>query len=175
MTPQSRIRRMGWIAALAICTALYLLLHLKVHSVVSDVVRAERQIVSLEQEKLLLETEFETRANQLQLAAWNRVDFGYTAPEAAQFLENERQLASFGSPPIPGAPEPLRVAVAKAEDVPAFPKMVSPLTGKPVDLDVTEVASADDGPHGDSNGGMIHLPGGKTRITLGAASGIAGQ
>ena len=104
MTAHSRIRRIGWIAALALCTALYLMLHLKVHSVRSEVIRAERQIVALEQEKLLLETEFETRANQLQLAAWNRVDFGYTAPKADQFLENERQLASFGGPPAKGAP-----------------------------------------------------------------------
>src|SRR5690606_19869782 len=59
MTPQSSLRRIGWLAALAACTALYLTLHLKVHAVRSEVVRAERQIVALEQEKLLLETEFE--------------------------------------------------------------------------------------------------------------------
>ena len=105
MTPYGRLRRIGWIAALATCFALYLMLHIKVQSVSSEVVRAERQIVALEQQKLLLETEFETRSNQLQLAAWNRVDFGYTAPSAAQFLENERQLASFGSPRGPGAPK----------------------------------------------------------------------
>lgn len=133
MTAQSRLRRIGWIAALAVCTALYLMLHLKVHSVRSDVVRAERQIVALEQQKLLLETEFETRSNQLQLAAWNRVDFGYTAPSAAQFLENERQLASFGSPRAPGAPEPIRVAGGAGGDMPSYPKLVSPLTGKPID------------------------------------------
>ena len=98
MTPQSPIRRIGWIAALAFCTALYLVLHLKVHAVRSDVVRAERQIVALERQKLLLETEFETRANQLQLASWNNVEFGYTAPTARQFLENERQLGDFGAP-----------------------------------------------------------------------------
>ena len=63
MTPQSSLRRIGWLAALAACTALYLMLHLKVHAVRSEVVRAERQIVALEQEKLLLETEFETRAS----------------------------------------------------------------------------------------------------------------
>jgi hypothetical protein len=161
---------MGWIAALAICTALYLMLHLKVHSVVSEVVRAERQIVALEQEKLLLETEFQTRANQLQLAAWNRVDFGYTAPEAAQFLEDERQLASFGSAPMPGAPAPLRVAVAVAGEEPVFPKMVSPLTGRPVDVAPEQIAS-DDG----NRDVRIPLTGGSTRITLAAITGSAGQ
>ena len=133
MTPQSRLRRIGWIAALAIFTSLYLMLHLKVHSVTSEVVRAERQIVALEQQKLLLETEFESRSNQLQLAAWNRVDFGYVAPSAEQFLENERKLASFGVPRPTGAPAPIRVAGGSGEEAPEFPPLVSPLTGKPID------------------------------------------
>lgn len=144
MTPNSRLRRIGWLAALGACTALYLMLHLKVQGVVSDVVRAERQIVALEQEKLLLETEFETRSNQMQLAAWNRVDFGYVAPTAAQFLENERQLASFGGPPAPGSPAPIRVAGAAGMDAPAFPRLVSPLTGKPIE------AGALDANHGET-------------------------
>jgi len=133
MSPHNRLRRIGWLAALAVCTALYLMLHLKVHSIRSDVVRAERQIVALENQKLLLETEFETRSNQLQLAAWNRVDFGYTAPSAAQFLENERQLASFGGPAPQGAPSPIRVAGGAGSEAPAYPRLVSPLTGEPID------------------------------------------
>lgn len=138
MTPQSRIRRIGWLAALAVCTVLYLMLHLKVHSITSEVVRAERRIVALEQQKLLLETEFETRSNLLQLAAWNRVDFGYTAPSAAQFLDSERQLADLGSPRGPGAPEPIRVAGVTGGEAPYFPTLVSPLTGKPIDQALVE-------------------------------------
>ena len=134
MTQQSRLRRMGWIAVLALCTVCYLGLHLKVHAVRSEVVRSERQIIALEDEKMLLETEFETRASQEQLASWNRVEFGYAAPTAGQFVENERQLAKFGTPRAAGAPEPIRVAsLATGEDAPPFPKFVSPLTGKPVD------------------------------------------
>lgn len=162
MTPHSRIRRIGWIAALATCTALYLMLHLKVHSVQSKVVRAERQIVALEQQKLLLETEFETRANQLQLASWNNVDFGYTAPSAAQFLETERQLAEFGTPRAPGAPEPIRVAGASG-DTPDYPKLVSPLTGKPIDAALLEPEQADTPPLAASR-----LGAGTMRIPLGA-------
>ena len=134
MTQQSRLRRMGWIAVLALCTAIYLALHLKVHAVQSEVVRSERQIVALESERTLLETEFETRASQEQLASWNRVEFGYAAPTAGQFVENERQLAKFGTPRAAGAPEPIRVAsLATGEDAPAYPKFVSPLTGRAVD------------------------------------------
>lgn len=170
MTPQSRIRRIGWIAALAICTALYLLLHLKVHSVRSDVVRAERQIVALEQAKLLLETEYESRANQLQLAAWNRVDFGYTAPEASQFVDNERQLASFSGPRAPGAPQPITVAVADAAEAPPFPKMVSPLTGEPIEADlVTPQADRPTRQFAVSSGE------GRTRIPLAAVAQVSAR
>lgn len=167
MTQHSRIRRIGWFAALAVCTALYLMLHFKVHAVKSNVIRAERQIVSLEQQKLLLETEFETRANQLQLAAWNSVDFGYTAPTASQFLENERQLASFGSPRAPGAPEPIRVAGLTDGEEPEFPAMVSPLTGKPVEQALLDPEKASlDGPE---------LARGTMRIPLGAVIASAAQ
>ena len=166
MTPHSRLRRIGWIAALATCTALYLMLHLKVHSVRSEVVRAEREIVSLEHQKLLLETEFETRSNQLQLAAWNRVDFGYTAPSAAQFLENERQLASFGGPRAPGAPEPIRVAGGAGTEAPTYPKLVSPLTGEAVDEALLEP---------DRPLTAATLVGSATRIPLGAVIGSAAQ
>jgi hypothetical protein len=112
---------MGWIALLALLTGMYLMLHFKVQAVHSEVVRAERQIVSLEQEKLLLATEFETRANQMQLAAWNQVDFGYVAPTAGQFLEGERQLAALGASALPGGSSPIRLAQADVEGVTAMP------------------------------------------------------
>jgi hypothetical protein len=174
MTPQSRLRRIGWIAALATCTALYLMLHLKVHSVQSEVVRAERQIVALEQQKVLLETEFESRSNQLQLAAWNRVDFGYVAPSAGQFIENERKLASFGVPRATGAPAPIRVAGGSGEEAPEFPQLVSPLTGKPLD----DALVRPERPTRSGSGTRIATrlaEGGVTRIPLGAVIGSAAQ
>ena len=169
MTPHSHIGRIGWFAALAICAMLYLTLHLRVHAVTSEVIRAERQIVALEQQKILLETEFQTRSNQLQLEEWNRVDFGYVAPTAAQFLENERQLASFGSPRAAGAPEPIRVAGAGGE-APEYPKLVSPLTGKPIDEALVEAEPAR---RADLTG--TRFADGRTRIPLGAVIGSASQ
>ena len=38
----SRLRRIGWLAALGLCAALYVLLHIKVTAVHADVVQAER-------------------------------------------------------------------------------------------------------------------------------------
>ena len=130
----SRLRQIGWAVALAICLAGFVALTFKVNSVKSEVRLAERQIVALQREKLLLETEFETRASQQQLAQWNAVEFGYQAPNADQYLENERQLASLGEPRGRGAPAPIRVARAPdAAEGGRFPALVSPLSGKPAE------------------------------------------
>ena len=169
MTQQSRLRRMGWIAVLALCTMCYLALHLKVHAVRSEVVNAERRIVALENQKMLLATEFETRASQEQLASWNRVEFGYSAPTAGQFIENERQLARFGTPRAPGAPEPIRVAsLANGGEAPAYPRFVSPLTGKPIDDKLLE-------PEARRVNLDARYQGGALRIPLAAAIGDVGE
>lgn len=130
----SSLRNIGWAAVLVVCTALYLALHLRVNAVKSQVRQAERQIVALEQQKLMLETEFETRSNQQQLATWNDVEFGYKAPNAGQFIEGERQLAQFGAPRAVDAPAPIRVARAPAaeDDIVSMPAFVSPVTGKAI-------------------------------------------
>ena len=72
---RDRLNTIGWGMALTICIALTLALTFRVNAVKSQVRLAERQIVSLKQEKMFLETEFETRASQQQLEAFNDVDF----------------------------------------------------------------------------------------------------
>jgi hypothetical protein len=129
---RDRVRSIGWAVILTVCAALTLVLTFRVNAVKSQVRLTERQIVALKQEKIDLETEFETRANQQQLRALNDVEFGYEAPKADQYIEGERQLAQLGKPRAPGAPEPIRVAVnTQGDDTPSvLPAMVSPLTGK---------------------------------------------
>src|SRR3546814_20522565 len=95
---------------LAVCLGLFLALSFRVHAVNSEVRLAEREIIKLRRETLMLETEFEVRANQRQLAEWNTVDFGYQAPRADQYLAGDRQLAPLRMPSLPGAPSPIRVA-----------------------------------------------------------------
>jgi hypothetical protein len=139
---QSRMRSLGWAAVLAVCAALFALLSVRVHAVKSEVLLAERQIIALKRESLLLETEFETRASQRQLVEWNAVEFGFAAPRADQFLDGERELASMGQPRVPGAPAQIRLArAAAASDGEAAPTarradtaMVSPLSGEKVTL-----------------------------------------
>jgi hypothetical protein len=124
MTPQARIRRIGWLATISACLVLYVLLHLKVNAVHSEVVRAENEIVRLEERNMLLETEVLTRSNQVKLAQWNRVDFGYRAPVAEQYIDSERRLAQLGGPPADNAPAPIRLAtITTGEDAPAFPTL----------------------------------------------------
>lgn len=143
-TGGSRLRQLGWVAILALCIAGFVGLTFKVNSVKSQVRLAERQIVALQREKTLLETEFESRASQQQLSQWNAVDFGYQAPTADQYLEGERQLAALGEQRDVSAPEPIRVARAEDEVAGAkFPAMVSPLTGKPVQTRQAEPSLAD--------------------------------
>jgi hypothetical protein len=129
---RDRIRSFGWAFVLTICFATTMALTFKVNAVKSEVRLTERRILALKREKLLLETEFATRANQQQLLSLNEVEFGYISPTAGQYLEGERQLSAFGKPRAPGAPKPIRVASAAGDDAAPFPAMVSPLSGKAI-------------------------------------------
>ena len=167
MTPQTRFRRMGWLAALGLCTLFYIGLHIKVHAVQSEVIAAERQIVALVERRILLETEFETRASQERLAMLNRVEFGYVAPGVGQFVEDERELSSFGTPRSANGPAPIRVAAASVGDAPPFPRLVSPLTGRPIDEELLEPEPARDNMSARASSTM--------RIPLAALAGNAGE
>lgn len=166
MRSSARMRSIGWVAVLAICVALFIGLTFQVNSVKSQVRLAERHIVSLEREKMMLETEFETRASQQQLANWNTVEFGYRAPRADQFLENERQLASLGTPRAAGAPAPIRVASAEVpeESGDSFPAMVSPLTGKAFAAEVDQASEHHPAPSRETLSGRLTR--GAARIVL---------
>jgi hypothetical protein len=136
MISSTNARSLGWMAALALCFALVAILSFKVHAIKSEVLLAERQVIALERETLLLETEFETRASQRQLAAWNAVEFGYEAPRARQFLDGERQLASLGQRRSPDAPAPIMLARADSADAASAAQapMRSPVSGATVTL-----------------------------------------
>ena len=112
MARTSRIRQIGWLVLLGLSLAIFLALTFKVNAVKSEVRLLERQIIAAEKSKLMLETEFQTRASQHQLAAWNQLEFGYNAPRADQYVEHERQLAVLGTPRGSDAPQMIRVAKA---------------------------------------------------------------
>ena len=126
---RNRLHSIGWAVVLGICLAFAVVLTLRVNAVKGQVRQTESRIVSLKREIQFLDVEFQTRANQRQLAALNSVDFGYVAPSAGQYIEGERQLAALGMPPGPDAPRPIRMASAAASDGEAMPfmEMVSPV------------------------------------------------
>jgi hypothetical protein len=129
---RNRIRSLGWAFVLTICITLTVALTLRVNAVKGQVRQTENRIISLKREVRFLEVEFQTRANQQQLAALNSVEFGYVAPGAKQYIEGERQLASYGVPRATDAPKPIRMAhaVTETEAMP-FMAMVSPVSAKP--------------------------------------------
>lgn len=141
--PGSRLRQASWAASLSAALATFLALTFHVNAIKSDVRLAERRIVQLEREKLRLETEFESRASQRQLAEWNAVEFGYVAPRAGQFLSSEAQLARLGTPLRADAPEPIRVARAAppVEEASPIADWVSPLTGQPMAAEARDTAA----------------------------------
>ena len=136
MTTVSRQRQIVWGAALLLCLTVFVALTLRVHMVRNEVLLTDIEIVSLEKKKRLLETEFQARASQHQLARWNRVDMGLVAPRADQYLDTRTQLAQLGEPLGPNAPSPIRVASVDAAQTArlADRKMVSPVSGKPITL-----------------------------------------
>lgn len=110
MVSRSHVKTAGWAMVLLCCAGAVAMLMFKVNAVRSEVRKAEERIVQLQRDNLYLETEFETRASQQQLAALNRMEFGYIAPGPDQFLANERALAAFSEPRATSAPLLIRVA-----------------------------------------------------------------
>ncbi|MEM1131890.1 MAG: colicin transporter [Pseudomonadota bacterium] len=90
----NRLKNLGWLALVLIVAISLYPLSLSVASVRSDLSRTEAKIVAAKARLRYLETEFATRASMRQLELWNAVDYGYAAPEAAQYISGERELAN---------------------------------------------------------------------------------
>ena len=106
---------------------------LKVAATRSELTRIERYIVRTRDNIRYLESELAVRASMRQLEQWNADTFGYSAPDAAQYLESERQLASLDRlPRARGANEvaPVLMAMVSPVAVPEAPK-ASPAESKP--------------------------------------------
>lgn len=106
---------------------------LKVAATRSELTRIERQIDRTRDNIRYLESELAVRASMRQLEQWNADTFGYSAPDAGQYLESERQLASLDRlPRARGANEvaPVLMAMVSPVAVPVAPKE-SPVVSKP--------------------------------------------
>ena len=104
---------------------------LKVAATRSELARINQQIDRTESNIRYLESELAVRASMRQLEQWNADTFGYSAPSASQYLENERQLASLGRVPrARGANEVAPVLMAMVSPV-AIPDKVKPTADAP--------------------------------------------
>jgi hypothetical protein len=140
-----RFRALGWVAGVASASCGLYLISLQVAAERAKLEDVDRRIVSAQREMRALQTELGTRANMRQLQKWNDDVLSLAAPQAAQYLTTESQLASLqpgvetqadrsGAPQVelvaagPRAaviPNPVRVA--RAEAAPVAAASVSPL------------------------------------------------
>ena len=88
-------------------------LSLSVATLRSDLANTDDEIVEVKKEIRYLETEFSARANLRQLEEWNKMEYGYVAPKASQYLEGERALANLGGKNLR---KPVKVAVISTMD-----------------------------------------------------------
>ncbi len=104
-----RLKNLGWVALVFVVLISLYPLSLSVGALRSNLDRTESEIVRMKKEMRYLETEFATRASMQQLEQWNQLEYGYSAPTAAQFLNGERALANLGEG-HDGIKKPVRVA-----------------------------------------------------------------
>lgn len=108
-----RLEGIGWLALVFLVAILLYPLSLSVATLRSDLARTDQKIVSIKKEIRYLETEFSARANLRQLEHWNKMEYGYVAPKASQYLNGERALANLGGKNLR---KPVKVAVISTMD-----------------------------------------------------------
>ncbi|GGB18273.1 hypothetical protein GCM10011380_04780 [Sphingomonas metalli] len=105
MTAAYRLRGIGWFGGCVAAVLGFYLVSLHVAGERKKLDLVNRRIAAAERDIRALETEFDTRANLVQLEKWNGDTLALTAPVAGQFVSDEAALASVDvSAPLPGAP-----------------------------------------------------------------------
>ncbi|MFT3967069.1 MAG: colicin transporter [Sphingobium sp.] len=121
-----RLKNILWILIVAFGALTAYLISLRVATERNAVQALERKIFHVRSDIRYLETEFEARANMRQLEKWNADDYRYGAPQVAQYLPDERALASLQGVKTNGdvyvAPP---VMMAMADEAEAQPEKVA--------------------------------------------------
>src|SRR5690554_5275085 len=108
-----RLEGIGWLALVFLVAIMLYPLSLSVATLRSDLARTNSKIVAIKKDIRYLETEFSARANLRQLEYWNKLEYGYVAPSAGQYLDGERSLANLGGADLR---KPVKVAVISTMD-----------------------------------------------------------
>lgn len=93
MTAAYRLKGLGWFLSGVIVVLGFYLVSLQVAAERKKVEDVTRMMIAANREITSLDTEFETRANLLQLEKWNGEVLALSAPSATQFIPNEAELA----------------------------------------------------------------------------------
>ena len=139
MTAAYRLKGVGWlIAAVAIALGFYLV-SLRVAEERKRLESVNVRIATAQRDIRALETEFDTRANLVQLERWNGDTLALASPTAGQFVHDAAQLAAIdvnavGVAPVRTAALVVPAAVVAPSDVtpPAVAAAAPAVTAAPV-------------------------------------------
>lgn len=126
MQAVQRLKGLGWLfGCLAVVLGCYMV-SLSVAAERNKLARVNVQIAQAQRDLRTLGTEFDTRANMVQLERWNGEVLALTAPTAGQFVRDEVQFAALvrtpGATPtvqtaalvVPAGVTPIQIANAAA-------------------------------------------------------------
>jgi hypothetical protein len=94
MAATYRLKGIGWLGGCAAVTIGFYLVSLQVAAERKRIEQTEARIVAAQREIRALETEFDTRANAVQLERWNGETLALVSPGASQFVRTGAQLAA---------------------------------------------------------------------------------
>lgn len=124
-------RSVMWVAAIGAAALICYMFSMRVAEERAGLAELEQQIRRAEQSIRTLKTELGTRSRVHQLQHWASTDFGFAAPGAGQFLQDEVTLASLDMPgPESALDAPVRMAAAPAAPA-AQPKPVQAIAPAP--------------------------------------------
>ncbi|MDQ1230068.1 hypothetical protein [Sphingomonas sp. SORGH_AS_0879] len=141
MTAAYRLKGIGWFGSCVAVVLGFYLVSLQVAAERKKLDDVNARIRTAERDIRALETEFDTRANLVQLEKWNGDTLALTAPVAGQFVGDEAQLASLDVTrgPAAGAVQTAALLVP-AQSVPVTQPVVT--TAAPAQLAPAQLAPA---------------------------------
>jgi hypothetical protein len=133
-----RLKGIGWFGGCVMVTLGFYLVSLQVAAERKKLETLDGRIAVARRDIRSLETEFDTRANLTQLERWNGDTLALAAPQAAQFVADEAQLAAIDArQPLPDGPAVKTAALvvpsmpAAASNAPAAPAPVAVAVARP--------------------------------------------
>ena len=95
MTAAYRLKGIGWFGGCVVVVLGFYLVSLQVAGERNKLDRVNARITTAERDIRALETEFDTRANLVQLERWNGDTLALAAPTAGQYVADETALAAY--------------------------------------------------------------------------------